>query len=205
MEVAGALSELSSFVVSHDPTGVVGETRTVSLGDESLFRLSIGRRVLKKELFHASGGDVPLYSANVIEPFGYLPDSNLTDFSASSVLWGIDGNFEIAVKDAGLPFAITDHCGRIEILQPALDAHYCGAAIALARAHGFDRTLRPSLVRMKGLTFEVPVRDDGSFDLDAQRPLAARYEAVNEALREAGRAFTALADLQPDVMMPAVP
>jgi hypothetical protein len=56
---------------------------------------------------------------------------------------------------------------------------------------------------MKPLTFDVPVREDGSFDLAAQRALAARYEAVSEALREAGRAFSGLVDLEPDVMLPA--
>jgi len=202
-EVASALSELARFVAGRDSVDAVGQTRTVSLGDASLFRLGIGRRVLMKELFRGPEGDVPLYSANVVEPFGYLPKSSITDFSFPSVLWGIDGNFEIAVKDVGVGFDITDHCGRIEILDPGLDAHYCGAAIALARVHGFDRTLRPSLTRMKGLTFEVPVRGDGPFDLDLQRALAGRYEAVSEALREADRVFAALVDLEPDVMLPS--
>lgn len=207
-QVAGTLSELADVVTEQRHFTTTGEkTKTVSLADKSLFRLSIGKRVLKQELFGLPEGPIPLYSANVTEPFGYVYESfidslRLIDgFTYPSVLWGIDGDFMLSVKEAEVPFAFTDHCGRIEILDPNLDASYCRASIALARVHGFDRTLRPSLTRMKLLSFDVPVREDGSFDLEAQKTLASRYDSVVETLKEAGSAFVGLADLEPDVML----
>lgn len=170
------------------------------LSDQSRFRLSIGERVLKKDLHGKAPGPIPLYSANVLEPFGFVDQSNLADFSNPSVIWGIDGDFELAVKDPNVQFAITDHCGRIEILDPRLDPAYCRAAIRLARATGFDRTLRPSLTRMRNLAIKVPVTPDGSLDLEAQRAVAARYDAVVEALRDVERAFAPLTSMEPEVI-----
>lgn len=154
---------------------------TVCLDDPSLFRLSIGKRVLKRQVFGAGDGPIPLYSANVSKPFGHVHSSNITDFSHPSVLWGIDGNFQVAAKEAGVEFATTDHCGRIEILDDRLDAAYCREAIALARGHRFDRTLRPSLQRIKALEFEVPTGPDGKFDLASQKALASAYDLASQA------------------------
>jgi type I restriction-modification system DNA methylase subunit len=201
-EVVSTLNELTELLESPSSHAAVDNVTTVNLGDESLFQLSIGERVTKKELHGKPQGPVPLYSANVKDPFGFIEESNLDDFSHPSVIWGIDGDFELAVKEEGVKFAITDHCGRIEVLDSQLDASYCRAAIALARVYGFDRTLRPSLTRMRKLSFEVPVNSDGSFDLEAQKTLASRYDSVIEALEEADRAFEPLLDLQPDVMLP---
>src|SRR5581483_10347553 len=61
----------------------------ISLHDTSRFRLSIGKRLLKKDLFNNdphSDAKVPAFSANVIEPFGYIRESNLTSFVNPYVL-----------------------------------------------------------------------------------------------------------------------
>lgn len=199
-EVSGALRELAEVVGEADEVGGTHSFATVSLGDPDRFRLSIGKRVLKKELFGKDEGPIPLYSANVKHPFGHVHDSNIKDFSHPSVLWGIDGDFHLAVKEAGVGFATTDHCGRIEILDDRLDAAYCRAAIVRARAHRFDRTLRPSLQRIKTLEIEVPVDLDGEFDRAAQEALALADGSVVDSLADAAGQLRSLASLQPEVM-----
>lgn len=199
--VADSLRDLSGLLVEQESSNASIQTRTVCLGDSELFRLSIGERVLKKELHGKKPGPIPLYSANVAEPFGFVCEGNIEDFSRPSVLWGIDGDFKLAVKETSVEFATTDHCGRIEILLDDIVASYCRAAIALARVYGFDRTLRPSLKRMRELEFQVPVKEDGTFDPEAQRALASRYDAVVSALGDAERSFVPLLELEPDVLM----
>lgn len=200
-EVARTTTEIAELVRRdvRPPEGV--RTRSVRLGDKALFRLSIGTRVLKRDLHGLPKGPIPLYSANVQEPFGFIAESNIDDFTRPSILWGIDGDFKLAVKRIGEEFATTDHCGRIELLVDDLDPSYCRAAIALARAYGFDRTLRPSLQRVRTLAIAVPVTESGDFDVEAQRALAERYDAVLEGLAEARRVFDTLAGLEPDVML----
>jgi len=46
-------------------------TKDVMLGDESLFRISIGKRVIEKDT-SADEELIPVYSANVFQPMGYL-------------------------------------------------------------------------------------------------------------------------------------
>jgi type I restriction enzyme M protein len=180
-EDSEALQELADLIDETSDVDSPSAFATVSLDDPSLFRLSIGKRVLRKELFDNGDGPIPLYSANVSQPFGHVHSSNIADFSHPSVLWGIDGNFHVAAKEAGVEFATTDHCGRIEILDDRLDAGYCREAIALVRRYGFDRTLRPSLRRIKALEFDVPVGPDGKFDLASQKALASAYGLASQA------------------------
>ena len=168
--------------------------------------MGIGKRVLKKTLFYAKRGDVPLYSANVEvgKEHGWLEKSNLDDFSHPSLLWSIDSDFNMTSRAAGEIFATTDHCGRLEILSDDLDAVYCQAAIVYGygRTYGFDRVTRPSLTRMRPVTFKVPVRDDGTFDLEAQRDLAKEFSAIQEAIDDAKKGLETICDLKPKADLP---
>ena len=59
--------------------------KEVLLSDEELFDLFIGPRKLKKD-YVDSKGDIPVYSANVFEPFVYAEDSNIEDFHHNYVI-----------------------------------------------------------------------------------------------------------------------
>ena len=58
----------------------VVNTVEVSLNDHTLFELSIGKRLLRKDFIEARG-NIPAYSANVFTPFVYTDASNITDWS----------------------------------------------------------------------------------------------------------------------------
>lgn len=148
------------------------DKKQVSLSDKNLFTLSLGKRLLKKD-FITARGKVPVYSANVFEPFVYTDESNITDFSKAYVLWGIDGEFSFNVMERGTVFASTDHCGTIKILDDQIDPYYLAYIMEETRhKYGFDRGLRASLTNMKAFNIDIPVKPDGSFDLDAQKSLA---------------------------------
>lgn len=148
------------------------DKKQVSLADKNLFTLSLGKRLLKKDFITAKG-DIPVYSANVFEPFVYTDQSNITDFDKAYVLWGIDGEFSFNVMDKGKVFASTDHCGTIKILDDQIDPYYLAYVMEETRhKYGFDRGLRASLTNMKAFNIDIPVKPDGSFDLDAQKSLA---------------------------------
>ena len=42
-------------------------------------------------------GKYPVYSANVFEPFGYKDETNISDTSKDSIIWGIDGDWMVNV------------------------------------------------------------------------------------------------------------
>ena len=206
-QTAGVLSKHAKGLLGIEHTVPIKQTVTVELADRQFFRTSIGTRVLKKDLFYADKGTIPLYSANV-EPgneHGWVTKSNITDFSKPSLLWSIDSDFNISVREAGVKFATTDHCGRLEILEPNLDPAYCMAAIVYGygRTFGFDRVMRPSLKRMEKVTLRVPVKADGSFDLEAQRDLAKEYLAIADAVQDVEGSLSALVDLKPCADLPS--
>lgn len=39
-------------------------------------------------------GNIPVYSANVKKPFGFIDKEILKDYTNESVLWGIDGDWD---------------------------------------------------------------------------------------------------------------
>ena len=157
-------------------------TRHVVLGDSKLFRLFIGKRVLRKDLGEFG---VPVYSANVFDPVGYMEESNINDFGFSSILWGIDGNFGLNLIPSGTPFRTTDHCGVIQTLDPRLDPEYVLYALVQRRTdETFNRTFRPALGNMRQFKLEIPVDDEGMFDLNAQRKVAEQFMMARNKHRE---------------------
>jgi hypothetical protein len=201
----GAIDKQATIMVNMERTIAIERTVTLLLSDARYFRMKIGDRVLKKDL-RTGGGTVPLYSANVEvgKEHGWIKESNIKDFSYPSLLWSIDSDFNITVRSAGEVFDTTDHCGRLEILDPKLDPAYCQAAIiyGYGRTYGFDRVMRPSIKRMGKVTLRVPVKPDGTFDLDAQRDLAKEFVAIQEAVRVASESLETIKDLKPRADIP---
>lgn len=94
----------------------------MSLSDSNKFDVSIGKRVLNKQL--SSDAEIPVYSANVKEPFGYINDLFITDFSFPSVLWGIDGDWMTAYMPENKKFYPTDHCGILRCKDSDVNPRY---------------------------------------------------------------------------------
>ena len=158
----------------------------VSLGDTSLFELQIGDRVLKKD---AQEGDIPCISANVHDVFGYVRESEIlgNDWSQPSILWGVDGNFDWHLIEAGRRFHPTDHCGVLRILDPNIDAEYLWHTLRATRErYGFDRTHRAKLRNIAEVSVSIPISDAGVMSRVLQRKMADKYGEI-EAQRTRAR------------------
>lgn len=165
--------------------------RIVSLGDEELFDLSIGDRVL---LSQSTGEGAPIYSASVQKIFGYTTVSNLADFEKDSLIWGIDWVFDWNLIPARQEFATTDHCGRLLIKDPSIDSEYLLWALRSTRSsYGFDRVFRASLGNVKrSVEVPIPVDANGQYDITRQREIASQHRQI-EALRRT--AFSSLSEV----------
>ena len=149
----------------------------VMLGDESLFNLTIGKRILKKDCVEKG---IPCISANVHDVFGHIAESSLIqDFDVPSLTWGIDGVFDWHIIPAGYPFHPTDHCGVLRILHKDIDPYYLYHALRETKdRHGFDRTYRANLDNVSRVSVEIPVLDDGRFDKVKQSEIATLYDSI---------------------------
>ena len=143
---------------------------------ENDFVLSIGKRVLKKDLI-ASG--IPVFSANVCNPFGYITKSNLENFQTASLIWGIDGIFDWNLIPPNQTFATTDHCGRLIIKNPTILPEYVLYTLQeSARSYGFNRNLRASLLNVSNISIGIPINDDGSYNVVAQVEIINKHKKI---------------------------
>lgn len=175
-QTASNLSKLKSSINKSKPTKKKN-FRTISISNEELFHLSIGERILKKDV---QDKGVPAYSANVQIPFGFIKKSNLEKFDIPSIIWGIDGNFDWGFIEKDAVFATTDHCGRLIVKNKNLDPLFVFYALKSTKdRYGFDRTYRASLKNMKdAVTVDVPLKSNGEFDLKEQKRIALRHQKI---------------------------
>lgn len=131
-------------------------THSFKLSNDDIFDVSIGRRVLAKEIEeNPSDEAITVYSANVFEPFGYIKKDLLKDFSKDSVLWGIDGDWMVNFIPKEKPFYPTDHCGVVRIKQNVLHGRYLAWALNKAGIEfRFSRANRASTERIKGMVIK---------------------------------------------------
>lgn len=129
----------------------------LSLSDSTKFSVSIGKRVLNTELVPNSS--IPVYSANVKEPFGFIDKLLIDDFSVPSVLWGIDGDWMTAYMSENIEFYPTDHCGVLRCKSSEVNPRYLAHILEVeGKKIGFSRSYRASIDRVQGITFTVPDR-----------------------------------------------
>lgn len=139
--------------------------REVRLANVELFDIFIGKRVLKSQITSDTSA-TPVYSANVLSPFGYTSNAFIQDFSCASVLWGIDGDWMVNLVPAYAPFYPTDHCGVVRVKAGA-DIHPRYLAMALeqeGRRVRFSRSNRAKTEAIRSLKLLIP-------DLDSQQNL----------------------------------
>ena len=155
--------------------------RSYKLSDTSIFDVSIGKRVLDRDL--QKNGSVAVYSANVLEPFGYFDKLLITDFSLPSVIWGIDGDWMVNFIPADVKFYPTDHCGVIRIKTPDIAPEYFMFALEeegkIAR---FSRTLRASTDRIKALTILLPSIEEQNKFVQIYREAKTQIEKMEQII-----------------------
>lgn len=130
-------------------------TTTVRLSDDNIFEVSIGNRVLKREF--VPSGKIPVYSANVIEPFGNIDKLFIEDFSKPSVLWGIDGDWMVNYLPKNYPYYPTDHWGFLRVKDNSINEKYVAYILEKeGKALELSRTKRASIDRIQGIKVPLP-------------------------------------------------
>lgn len=125
-----------------------------------------------------ANGKYPVYSANVIEPFGYIDELLISDFSVPSVLWGIDGDWMTSFIPANSKFYPTDHCGVLRCKTPEVNPRYLAHILETeGRKMGFSRSYRASIDRVQGITFNVP-------DIEEQNNVISQIEMLEVKIQE---------------------
>lgn len=153
------------------------------LDDKKSFKVSIGKRVLSSEISKDNG--IPVYSANVTQPFGYINKTLLDDFSEPSVLWGIDGDWMVNYIEENTPFYPTDHCGYLRVTSDDVIPYYVSLVLGIIGFnYGFSRTYRASIDRIKEVEIPVPPLDVQKVIVKECRHIDDEYEKTRMTIQE---------------------
>lgn len=164
----------------------------LTLSDKAKFVVSIGQRVLTSEL--VSDGTIPVFSANVFEPFGYVNKLLIEDFSSDSILWGIDGDWMVNYYAKEQPFYPTDHCGVLRILTDEVNPRYMAHVLEKeGRKMNFSRSYRASIDRVEGITFTVP-------GIEVQNDAMDKVLELEQKITEAEKQLADIATKKADVL-----
>jgi type I restriction-modification system DNA methylase subunit/restriction endonuclease S subunit len=152
--------------------------KTLKLTNADIFEISIGKRVVAKEIEQTATG-IPVYSANVFEPFGYIDKDLLENFDKPSVIWGIDGDWMVNFIDKHNPFYPTDHCGVLRVNENEVNPRYLVWVLNKAGQEiRFSRHFRASIDRIKGLSIKLPA-------IDIQNTLVSEIEILETEIAKA--------------------
>lgn len=144
--------------------------RLVSLGDDEIFEIGIGRRIINSEL--EENGQFPVYSANVKTPFGYINKLLIEDFSKPSVIWGIDGDWQTGYIKENTPFYPTDHIGYLRVKKNDILPKFIVRLIEeKGKEMHFSRSNRASLKKIKNIQILIP-------SLAEQEKIVKEYERI---------------------------
>lgn len=152
--------------------------KVFKLNDEEYFKISIGKRILKRELNKNNEG-IDVYSANVFEPFGKINKNLLEGFNTPSVIWGIDGDWMVNCIPANSPFYPTDHCGVLRVKKDDVHPKYLAWALGVEGERvQFSRTNRASMDSIRALSIRVPSKA-------IQKKLIIEVDEIEQRILEA--------------------
>lgn len=141
-----------------------------------------------------SDGTIPVFSANVFEPFGYIDKLLITDFSSDSILWGIDGDWMVNYYAKEQPFYPTDHCGVLRVLTDKVNPRYMAHILETeGRKMNFSRSYRASIDRIEGITFTVP-------DIEVQNAAMEKVLELEQKISEAEKQLAVIAEKKTEVL-----
>lgn len=175
-EISTLNSEISEFQTEQSnllKKAFENVTDFISLNSKE-FEVSIGKRVLAKDI--SENAKFPVYSANVFEPFGFIDELLFNDFGKASVLWGIDGDWQVNTIKADIPFYPTDHCGVLRVKNGIINEKLLAYALQIqGEKIEFSRTKRASIDRIKSIKIPLP-------PLEVQEKIVAEFEKIENEI-----------------------
>ena len=151
--------------------------KIVSLGDEDLFELAIGRRKTKTELLALPKGDVPIISARLDRPFGFIQSDSFVCIKKKIVLWNIDSSrWDTRLLEENTKFIPTDHCGYMKVLNKQIVPEYIAYKLYEQGLNmGFKHEYRASLKNIRDISIPIPITQKGQFDVKKQKAISSKY------------------------------
>lgn len=172
-----------------------GAMTQVGVNDESVFKVRRGKRVTRKD-GDENPGNIPVYSGSK-DPL--RPICKVSEEFAKEKGLKIEDKPVITVNANGFVGAvflrdekciIHDDVMILEVICENVDLEYAVHALRAAVAEGNYEYEAKLYNRVKELSFDIPIKDDGSIDLVQQKKIATAYkkfEVLKQSIGELGQ------------------
>lgn len=163
-------------------------TSYVEVKVTDLFTPKNGNSAYTKEWCQTHLGSVPLYSGNTFGAFAYI---DIADYKGEYITWAKDGLAGFILYHNG-EFSLTGHrgillptekCKNIDllyikfILEPIFRANIKGR-LGINGKNEYT-TLNTEMIKKIPQKLKIPIKPDGTFDLEKQKELAQKYATID--------------------------
>jgi type I restriction-modification system DNA methylase subunit len=151
-------------------------------GDDGLFKIEKGKSEYTKSYINNNKGEYPVYSSKTTED-GVIGNIDHYDYETECLTWTTDGTYVGTVYYRNGKFSMTTHCGALipkadnihlpyflYILNRDLSKYYAG--------EGSNRRITVNIIQ--DVSVPVPIKKDGSFDIDKQIEIAQKYKKLED-------------------------
>lgn len=165
------------------------DLKTTNVKISTLFIPKLGNGKYTKEKCLQIKGEYPVYSGNT---FGCFACINEYQYEGEYLTWSKDGlagylmyhNEKFSITNHRGILIPTDKCINIDlnyikiILEPILRKYIKGRLGAEGKNE--YTTLSKDMIKKIEVPIKIPIKEDGSYDLDAQRKIVKKYMKVEE-------------------------
>ena len=169
-----------------------------------LFYPKGGNAAFTKTWVSKNAGDIPLYSGTTTGDYAKI---NIAEYSGEYLTWCIDGlagymmyhNEEFSLTCHRGVLIPTDKCENIDlkyikyVLEPIFRKRKKGREGDLGKNE--YTSLKPIAIKRMKDTIPIPVKEDGSFDIEKQRELAEKYEQIEEIKKNISQKILELSEI----------
>lgn len=169
-----------------------------------LFYPQGGNAEYTKEWVSKNEGVIPLYSGTTVGEYAYI---NRADYSGEYLTWCIDG-FAGYIMYHNEKFSITCHRGILIPTDKCIDIDlkyikYVLEPIFRKRKKGREgelgkneyTSLKPIAIKRMKDAIPIPIREDGTYDVEKQKELADKYEQIEQIKKNLIQKITELTNI----------
>jgi hypothetical protein len=164
---------------------ISGKYETKSVPVVELFDLKKGNADYTKRYIHDHKGEYPVYSSQTSNS-GEIGRIDTYDYEEECFTWTTDGVFAGTVFCKNGRFSITTHCGILKLKEEyrkKVNFEYLCFVLNQTlpkNTLGEWANKRLGIERMGEISIDIPIKENGEFDLSKQRDIAEKYKKIEQ-------------------------
>ncbi len=162
------------------------ETKLISVtGEDGVFEAEKGNAKYTKKYMHDHKGAFPVYSSQTSN-LGEIGSIDTYDYDEKCFTWTTDGTYVGTVFYRNGKFSITTHCGILRVkpkYKDKVNFEYLNFILNQTLPNyklGEGSNKRLGTERMKEVQIEIPIDENGEFDLEKQKEIAEKFKKIEE-------------------------